>query len=89
MWLWNSKSIPTKKECLCCLSVTEIDRKRNEKGVRCITLSLGFQANRLDIDVLETSFYEYKETHGPSKEDEEIHEYAYRKAVASWIGNKC
>ena len=66
--------MPTEKECLCCLSVTEIDRKRNEKGVRCITLSSGFQANCLDIDVFETSFYEYKETHGPPKEDEEIHE---------------
>ena len=66
--------MPTEKECLCCLSVTEIDRKRNEKGVKCITPPSGFQVNCLDIDVLETSSYEYKETHGPPKEDEKIHE---------------
>ena len=63
----------------------------NEKGVRCITLSSSFQANRLDIDIVEISFYEYKEIHGPPREDEEIHEEALCKLidVASRIANKC
>ena len=54
------------------LSVTMVDKKRNEKVVRCITLSSNFQVNCLDIDALEISFYEYKETHGPSRKDEQI-----------------
>ena len=60
---------PKNNVCAACLS-----QRLTEKDVRCITLSSGFQANCLDIDVLETSFYEYKEIHGPPKEDEEIHE---------------
>ena len=50
-----------------------------------------FQANRLDIDIVETSFYEHKEIHGPPREDEEIHEEALYKSidVASRIANKC
>ena len=52
----NCKSMPTEKECLCCLSVTEIDKKRNEKGVKCITLSSGFQTNCFNIDVLKNYF---------------------------------
>ena len=73
--------MPSEKECVCCLSVTELDKKER-KGVRCITLSSGFQGNCLDIDVLETSFYKYKEIHGPPRENEEIHEEALYKLIA-------
>ena len=65
----NCKSMPTKEECLCFLSVIEI----HKTSVRCITSSLDFEVNCLEIDVLETSFYKYKETYGLPRENE-IHE---------------
>ena len=65
--------------------------RNREKGVKCIALSSGFKANRLDIDIIETSFYEDKEIHGPPREDEEIHEEALYKLIdeACRIPSKC
>ena len=66
--------MPTKQECVCCHSIAEVDRKRQEKCVKCITKYPGFRANCLDLDELETSYYEYKEAHGPPAENQLIHE---------------
>ena len=64
----------TAKECVCCNGIPEIDEKRKACNVNCITEHSGFIANCLNTDVLETSYYEHKETHGPPQENEMIHE---------------
>ena len=65
--------MPTREECICCHGLRAVNDKRLEKGVHCITDSTGFQANCLDLDVLETSYYEFREVHGPPEENQPIH----------------
>ena len=57
----------TTQECICCHNVPEVNQKRLEKDVSSIIDSSGLCANCLDLDVLETSFYEFKELHFPQK----------------------
>ena len=48
--------------------------KADAKGVHCITESDGFIANCLNIDVLETSYWEFRQDNGPPLENQQIHE---------------
>jgi len=67
--------MPTARKCICCNSLLEVDTKRMEKNVDCMTEYSGFQNNCLDTDVLETDYYAYQDASGPPLEDELIYEY--------------
>ncbi|XP_061185189.1 uncharacterized protein LOC133193246 [Saccostrea echinata] len=59
----NCITMPTAKECKCCLFYAAIESRLEERGETCITEHEGFAANCLNRWVLETSFYEYLEEH--------------------------
>lgn len=60
---------------MCCHEFEELEVKRAEKGVSCITNHEGFIGNCLNADVLEVSFYEFLQANGPIGDEEPIHEY--------------
>ena len=73
-------AMPTGRECVCCHTITEVNDKRLEKGVRCITESSGFNSNCLDLDVLETSYYELRKANRPPEEHQLIHQQVKLKS---------
>ena len=69
--------MPTATECICCNDLSDVNAKRMEKNVDCITEYSGFRCNCLEIDVLEADYYEYQETNEPSLEGKLIREYVF------------
>ena len=65
--------MPTREECICCCSISEVVAKMEETGGSCITESEGFNAVCLNQWVLQTAYYQYKQQYG--RYSEYIHEY--------------
>lgn len=78
--------MPTPNERRCCKRTHIVDQKCDR--LPCITHHEGFQANCLNIHVLEASYYDYVIDHGQREEDQPIHELyrylAYRR-FTRWI----
>ncbi|OWF56374.1 uncharacterized protein LOC110448431 [Mizuhopecten yessoensis] len=64
--------MPTEEERKCCHGMSIFEEKL--ANIDCITQHEGFIANCLNLHVLETSYYEYADTHGPGAQ-EDIHRY--------------
>ena len=66
--------VPTREECICCCSISEVVSKMEETGAAsCITESKGFDAVCLNQLVLQTAYYQYRQQYG--RYSEFIHEY--------------
>ena len=66
--------MPTARECKCCQAIPAVRDKADSENVECITEYEGFHANCLQRDVLETSYWEFREENGPPLEHQQIHE---------------
>ena len=71
----------TKKECVCCCSIGEVVAKIEEIGAVCITECDGFDAVCLNLWVLQTAHYQYRQQYGKYKES--IHEYVQPLCAAT------
>ncbi|XP_060069478.1 P2X purinoceptor 7-like [Ylistrum balloti] len=72
----------TEDERKCCQDMSILEEKLTDIG--CITQHEGFIANCLNMHVLETSYYEYAETHGPGRQEDIHRKYrlvAYRRFI--------
>ena len=71
--------MPTVYESVCCGEIGQIWQKvedqRPDVQMSCITEHPGFQSNCLDVWVLETAYYAYRQQHGP--DNHTAHEYVY------------
>ena len=67
-------NMQTERENKCCQNTHLVDGKIEEAGLKCITQHEGFIVNCLNRYVLETSYYEYIQDHGPLPQDDFIHE---------------
>ena len=58
--------MPTARECVCCYNIPQMQQKISQlpAPVSCITLHQGFNNVCLDIWVLQTAFYFYKQQYG-------------------------
>ena len=65
--------MPTREECICCCSISEVVAKMEETGGSCITESEGFDAVCLNQWVLQTAYYQYRQQYG--RYSESIHQY--------------
>jgi hypothetical protein len=55
----------TDVECVCCCEVERVQAKKDlHPDVRCITELEGFGAVCLNVDVLETAYFAYRERYG-------------------------
>lgn len=70
----NCENMPTQTESKCCKSTNIVDGKIEAEDLSCITDHDGFQANCLNIHVLEVAYYDYVKEHGPREENQRIHE---------------
>lgn len=67
--------MPTAQECKCCKEIDEVAAKTQSAGdgnIQCITDHPGFATVCLDVFVLETAYYEYRQRYGHLQE-EDIH----------------
>lgn len=57
--------MPSETESLCCQEITEIrDMLGEYPDDQCITTTQGFQSVCLDVQVLRTAYYAYRQHHG-------------------------
>ena len=58
-------------ECTCCKECKEVIAKLEGNGVNCITQLPSFNSVCLDVNVLHTAYYDYRQDHG-HHHDEQI-----------------
>ncbi|XP_068692587.1 uncharacterized protein [Montipora foliosa] len=79
--------MPTVHKSVCCGEIGQIWQKvedqRPDVQMSCITEHLGFQSNCLDVWVLETAYYAYRQQHGQDNHTahEKFRYIAYRQLV--------
>ena len=58
-------------ECVCCQEQGNVRRKIEDhgEGITCITKHTNFDAVCLNVDVLQTAYYSYRQRYGPLQED--------------------
>ncbi|XP_069119754.1 uncharacterized protein [Argopecten irradians] len=84
--------ISTERESVCCQEIAEIRTMLEEyPGDQCISTTQGFQSVFLDLQVLRTAYYGYRQHHGDIEgESNEKNRYiAYRQLVRwcwGWLG---
>ena len=57
-------AMPTSEECVCCEEIPQIQQKKENEEVSCITLHPGFASVCLDVWVLETAYYSLQQHYG-------------------------
>ena len=70
--------MPSVPESVCCHEIGQIWQKieeQTEVQMSCITEKRGFQSTCLDVWVLETAYYAYRQQHGT--DSHRGHEYVY------------
>ena len=71
--------MPTATECVCCYEIDKVVQiiENNPIRIRCITQHEGFNAVCLNRWVLQTSFYQFRQSHGSQipVEDDATHRY--------------
>ncbi|XP_060072401.1 P2X purinoceptor 7-like [Ylistrum balloti] len=79
----NCSLMPTIEECRCCSEIHSVlNTKDDIPGIQCITDHPGFGPVCLDIYVLRTSYFQYRQLHGEIPECPERYRYtAYRQFV--------
>ena len=60
----NCIVMPSAQECVCCKEVHEVASKTSSAGVDCIILHPGFESVCLDVWVLQTAYYSYRQHYG-------------------------
>lgn len=62
--------MPTNTECLCCREVDAVDSKIQESSsdIECITDHEGFGSVCLDVWVLQTAYFNYRQQYGEADE---------------------
>ena len=66
--------MPTARECLCCKEVDEVSAVMQEfPDISCVTDHPGFQPVCLDVNVLRTAYYSYRQHY--NEEIENLPEY--------------
>ena len=67
--------MPTIRECICCCEVERVMMKKEESGdvVNCITDHDGFHSVCLDVWVLQTAYFSYRQHYG-AVEGKSVHE---------------
>ena len=60
----NCIVMPSAQECVCCREVYEVVSKTSSAGVDCIILHPGFETVCLDVWVLQTAYYSYRQHYG-------------------------
>ncbi|XP_071496157.1 uncharacterized protein [Diadema antillarum] len=88
--------MPTIKESICCKEIGQVVLKMDKyagydesKALDCITEHHGFRNVCLDIDVLETAYYQYRQQYGDggrhdATENQRNRHVGYRQ-MARWI----
>jgi len=71
--------MPTGAECVCCCEIARVVDKLEGTGAPCITEHEGFNAVCLNIWVLQTAFYQYKQQYGKQSEKLGLNEYVHSK----------
>ncbi|CAH3033442.1 unnamed protein product, partial [Porites lobata] len=85
---------PSLPESVCCHEIGQIWQKTEEQTevqVSCITEHLGFQSTCLDVWVLETEYYAYRQQHGTDSHrgHGKFRYVAYRQLVRWCWGYLC
>ena len=64
--------MPTVDECVCCCEYDNIERKLEESvtSCKCITEHEGFEPVCLNVWVLQTAYFQYRQEHDHDDEDE-------------------
>ncbi len=60
--------MPTNLECVCCKEIASVVGKLDvleDPTVTCITNHPGFETVCLDVWVLQTAYYQFRQEHGP------------------------
>ncbi|KAK2556982.1 hypothetical protein P5673_020826 [Acropora cervicornis] len=86
------KQMPTTDESVCCMEVEQVWQKvvdqRPESHMKCVTEHPGFQSTCLDVWVLETAHYAYRQQYGTDNQrgNEKFRYIAYRQLVRwCWV----
>ena len=66
--------MPTGEECICRCEIARVVDKLEGTGAPCITEYEGFNAVYLNIRVLQTAFFQYKQQYGKHSEKLELNE---------------
>ena len=71
--------MPTAVECICCCEIQEIENQKNDvphgcSPIQCITEHPGFHNVCLDMWVLQTAYYVYRQHYGSSARIGTLHE---------------
>ncbi|KAL9961214.1 hypothetical protein ACROYT_G030117 [Oculina patagonica] len=83
----SCRAMPTPSESVCCTEIGQVWQKiedqRPEVELNCITQHPGFASNCLDVWVLETAYYAYRQQHGAVSHTahEKFRYIAYRQLV--------
>ena len=67
----------TNLECVCCREIVEVRAKRDEGNsteIACITQHPGFSTVCLDVWVLQTAYYQYRQDYGTGSDPPSLHE---------------
>lgn len=72
--------MPTVPECVCCREIenvwNKVEEQQPEVSMNCITEHPGFRSTCLDVWVLETAYYAYKQQYGHAPQ-QDGNEYVY------------
>ena len=66
--------MPTEEECICCCEIAQVVDKLEGTGAPCITEHEGFNAVCLNMWVLQTTYYQYKQQYGKHSKKLEVNE---------------
>lgn len=77
----------TGRECLCCKEVPKIIDKMNQMDipVKCITEHPGFEAVCLNVWVLQTAYFQYRQHYGSTTPPTTLHEYVKTGVVCGIV----
>ena len=66
----------TARECVCCKEITQVVGKLSEDdpSIMCVTDHSGFSAVCLNVWVLQTAYYMYRQHYGAGRHPPPIHE---------------
>ncbi|XP_057675034.1 uncharacterized protein LOC130905535 [Corythoichthys intestinalis] len=76
--------MPTVGECVCCGEQERVREKMEGAGVQCITQHPGFQPVCLNVDVLQTAYYAYRQNYEDQSGNNWKRYTAYRQFVR-WV----
>lgn len=84
--------MPTAAESVCCSEIGQVwqkveDQRPAETQLNCITEHPGFQSTCLDVWVLETAYYAFKQQYGA--DNHTGHEYVYYCVLIKTAACRC